>query len=74
MDLLERLRGWPDITRGQRLLGLPDRLKEDLWDAAVEIERLRRRIEDAEIALRTWDGGRNSEYWLRHAVGPTGSD
>lgn len=38
-DLLERLRGWADMMKGQRLLGLPDRLKEDLWDAAAQIEK-----------------------------------
>lgn len=34
--------------------------------ARLEIERLRAAQDDAEIALLTWDEGRNSEYWLRH--------
>lgn len=48
------------------------RVQESAYQIAVfvedseEMRLLRQRIEDAEIALNTWDNGRNSEYWLRH--------
>ncbi len=32
----------------------------------AEIKRLRQRIADAELALRFYDEGGTSEYWLRH--------
>lgn len=41
MNLNERLRGWGPLMKGQRLIGLPDRLQDDLRTAAAEIERLR---------------------------------
>jgi sRNA-binding protein len=31
-----------------------------------ENDKLWRRVAEAETALRIWDDGRNSEYWLRH--------
>jgi hypothetical protein len=32
----------------------------------AEIERLRSRVRDAEIALGVWDPSSSSEYWLRY--------
>ena len=37
---------------------------------ATERERLRQQIEDAEIALNTWDSAHDSEYWLRYPRDP----
>ncbi len=36
----------------------------------AEIDRLRSQIEDAEIALNTWDSAHDSEYWLRYPRDP----
>lgn len=56
MDIVERLRDMrATVNQG------PLRM-----EAADEIERLRERIQDAELSLGIWDHSRSSEYWLRH--------
>lgn len=34
----------------------------------AEVERLKKKIDEAELALRVWDQGGDSEYWLRHPL------
>ena len=40
----------------------------EAYEAAVALEQMRERVEDAELGLRFWDPGGDSEYWLRHPV------
>ncbi len=48
----------------------PNALLEELQIQDDEITRLRAQLADAELALRIWDQGENSEYWLRWRVRP----
>ncbi len=52
-------------------LPLADELIDDRMELLIEIERLKRRIEDAELSLNVFDPARSSEYWLRHPEPPS---
>ena len=65
LDIVQQLRNRREMVvwDQKRVTSEPDGLCEE---AANEIERLQKQVEDAEIALNVWDHGQNSEYWLRH--------
>jgi hypothetical protein len=62
IDIVNRLRF--DATRCE--LQFSKGVAGNIDAGADEIEVLRQRILDAELALNVWDKGHDSEYWLRH--------
>lgn len=58
--------GEPPGRRTQETAVRVEKLETSRPSPYDEVKKLKERVQDAEIALATWDNGRNSEYWLRH--------
>lgn len=54
------------MTELEKLRHDLERHQTSLASAEAEVDRLRERIQDAELALNVWDQHHESEYWLRH--------